>query len=110
MRDVGERAELVLEAAERGGVEVAQRLERDDLVPLAIERLVDDAHAAGAEPALDDEPIPTDSPARFFDCRHALSRLYPNAQAVFDGQPFRGILVEAQEPVVGELVVAPFSA
>ena len=57
MRDVGERAELALEAHQRRGVDVAQRLERHDLVALAIERLIDDAHAAGAEAALDDEAI-----------------------------------------------------
>ena len=45
----GERAELLLEQQDRGAVDVAQRLERDLLAALAIERLVDHAHAAHAE-------------------------------------------------------------
>ena len=44
-----------LKRTSAAGVDVAQRLERDDLVALAIERLIDDAHAAGADAALDDE-------------------------------------------------------
>ena len=55
VRDVGERAELALEADDGAAVDVAQGLERDHLVALAIERLVDDAHAAGAEAALHGE-------------------------------------------------------
>jgi hypothetical protein len=53
VRDVGERSEFLLEAVEGGGVDVAQRLQRDRLIPLAIERFVDDAEAAGAEAAAD---------------------------------------------------------
>src|SRR4051812_32420779 len=51
MAEVGERAELVLEAQQRGGVLAPEELQGDGAGPLAIERLVDDAVAAGAEPA-----------------------------------------------------------
>ena len=47
--DVGERAELPLEAVEGVGLGVQEGLEGDDLVALAVVGLVDDAHAAGAE-------------------------------------------------------------
>ncbi len=47
--DVGEGAEFLLEAIKGRGAEVKERLEGDLLAPLAVERLVDDAHAAFAE-------------------------------------------------------------
>jgi hypothetical protein len=53
MRDVGEGAELLLEAVEAVGIEPAQRLERHRHLALAIERLVDDTEAAGADHLLD---------------------------------------------------------
>jgi hypothetical protein len=53
MRDVGERAKLVLEALDSVAVGRAQRLQGYFRFPLAIEHLVDDAHPAGAEHALD---------------------------------------------------------
>src|SRR5262249_29493612 len=47
--DPADRAELLLELQDRVAVDVAQRLERDLLVALAVERLVDDAHRTHAE-------------------------------------------------------------
>jgi hypothetical protein len=49
MREIGERAELVLEVVEQVRVERAQRLERHDHVAFAIARFVDHAHAALTE-------------------------------------------------------------
>ncbi len=46
---VGERPELLLEEVEGRRVEAEQLLQRDELAALAIEGLVDDAHAALAE-------------------------------------------------------------
>ena len=56
VRDVGERAELSLEAVQRARAHAEQGLERDDLTSLVIERLVDDPHPARAEPPADREP------------------------------------------------------
>ena len=48
---VGQDAELLLEPVEGRGVEVADRLQGDRLVALAVIRLVDDPHAADAHAA-----------------------------------------------------------
>jgi hypothetical protein len=55
MDHVGERAELVFQAHDRRGVGAEQFLESDDLVAVAIEGLVDDAHAAGTNAPLNGE-------------------------------------------------------
>ena len=55
MRQVGQQAELALESVERARLDPRQRLERDLHVALPVQRLVDDAHAAGADLALDQE-------------------------------------------------------
>ena len=47
--DVREGAKLLLEEVEREGVEVEQRLRREQLRALAVEHFVDDAHAAASE-------------------------------------------------------------
>ena len=60
VRDVGEGPELLLEAHERRGRDVSQRLEGDDHVPLPVDRAVDDAVAARAEALLDLEPVGPD--------------------------------------------------
>jgi len=57
MAHVGERAELRLEAQEVARIDARQRLERDVGAVLAVERLVDDPHAAGAQPRGDLEPL-----------------------------------------------------
>ena len=44
MLNVRQRPELLLEPVERQGIEAQQRLEGDGVAPLAILRLVDDAH------------------------------------------------------------------
>ncbi len=51
VREILQRAELVLEAQDGFGGEGAQRLERDAHAPLAVVGLVDHPHAAFAEPA-----------------------------------------------------------
>ncbi len=53
MLNVLERAKLVLEAEDPLRVQVAERLQRDARVTLAVQRFVDDAHPAGTEPAED---------------------------------------------------------
>jgi hypothetical protein len=58
--DVGQAAELALEAVQRGRVAVAQGLERDGARPLAVVRLIDHAHPAGAEPSDNLEPFGAD--------------------------------------------------
>ena len=55
--DVLERAELVLEAQERVGVELAQHLQGDAAPLLAVVGLVDDPRPPGAELAQDEEPL-----------------------------------------------------
>ena len=57
MVHVGQRAELVLEAIDRGRLEALHRLERNARVSLAIERLVDNPHPALAETSDDLEAI-----------------------------------------------------
>jgi hypothetical protein len=52
-----QHAELALEAGQRVRVGVGQRLQRDPLTALAIERLVHLAHATGAQAPLDLEPL-----------------------------------------------------
>ena len=59
MPNAGERAELLLEAIERRGLEARERLEGELGVPLAIEDLVDDAEAARADAADDLEALCT---------------------------------------------------
>src|SRR2546430_12561695 len=49
MRQIGEGAELLLEAIEVGGGVVKEGLEGDHRVARLVARQVDDAHAAGAE-------------------------------------------------------------
>jgi hypothetical protein len=53
VEDVREGPELLLESIEVARVEVHERLQGDALLPLAIEHLVDDAHAALPEAAQD---------------------------------------------------------
>ena len=53
VREIREGAKLPLQPEERLDVPVAEGLERDDRVSLAVECLVHDAEAAGAEAALD---------------------------------------------------------
>ena len=67
VRDVGERAELALEAEDAGAVEPRQRLQRDLDAALRVERAVHDAHAALAELAEDAEARRADE--RFLDHR-----------------------------------------
>ncbi len=55
--DVRQRAKLVLEAQDGVGLDGAQRLQRHARVALAIEGLVDDAHAPRADPTDDEEAI-----------------------------------------------------
>ena len=55
IRKVGQQAELALEAIECARLDLGQRLERDLHVAHAVQGLVDDAHAAGAQPALNQE-------------------------------------------------------
>ena len=50
---VRQRAKLLLEAIESGGVEARQCLERQRLRALTVERFVDDAHSALADPSHD---------------------------------------------------------
>ena len=57
MGQVGERAEFLLEAVDRGGVRLLEHLERDGRAALAIEGLVDRAEGAGPQAALDREPV-----------------------------------------------------
>jgi len=57
VHEVREGAELALDLVDRRAVDATERLERDALAALLVERLVDDAHPAGAEPPLDDEAI-----------------------------------------------------
>ncbi len=57
MVEVRERAELGLEAREVGRVHAEERLQRDVLLAIAIEGLVDGAHAAGAEVGDDAEAL-----------------------------------------------------
>ncbi len=47
--NVGQGAKLLLEAVERGGAEIEQRLQGHELLALAIERFVDGPHAALAD-------------------------------------------------------------
>jgi hypothetical protein len=54
---VGERAELLLEAEQRVRLELAQHLEGHAAAVGVIDRLVDDAHAAGADPPEDLEAL-----------------------------------------------------
>ena len=56
MGDIGEGAEFALEAIDGGGVGPAQSLQGDDFVAVAVPDLVDDPHAAGAEPPDELEP------------------------------------------------------
>ena len=56
MIDVGQNPEFFLQAVERGGIELPQRLERHDRVSMGIERLVDDAEAAFSEASSQVEP------------------------------------------------------
>ena len=55
--NVGERPKLLLEPKEGRRGEAEQTLQGDDLTPLAIERFVDDAHAAFADPTYDVEAL-----------------------------------------------------
>ena len=55
VHEVGQQAKLVLESIQRARFDPGQRLERDLHVALPVERLVDHAHAAGADLALDQE-------------------------------------------------------
>ena len=57
VRDVGQGAELVLEAIERAVGVGPQHLQRDPRVALAVERFVDDAEGARTQPPLDHEPV-----------------------------------------------------
>ena len=57
VRDVREGPELALEAVERVGLGVRQRLQGDDAIALAIVGLEHHAHRAGAEAAADLEAI-----------------------------------------------------
>ena len=52
-----EGAKLLLEPVEGRGVEILDGLEGDDQVALAVQRLVDDPHAAGPEPPPDFEAV-----------------------------------------------------
>jgi hypothetical protein len=51
VRDVGQRAELPLEAVDRVRLEAVQHLERDQRARAAIESFVDGAHRAAADRA-----------------------------------------------------------
>jgi hypothetical protein len=53
MGDVGERAELALEAEERIAVRAEHGFERDYSLLFAVENLVDDAESSGAEASAD---------------------------------------------------------
>ena len=53
MVEVGEGAELALQAVHRGRQQATQRLERHVLAPHPVVRLEHDAHAAGTEQADD---------------------------------------------------------
>ena len=66
MRDVRQRAELALQSEERLDVAVAQSLERDDLVSLAIEGLVHDAEPPAPRRRWIAEPL---RPAKLFFLR-----------------------------------------
>src|SRR6185436_13210104 len=57
MGDVGERAELALEAVQRLGREMPERLQRNPRVPLNIANFVDHAEAALSETVLNDETL-----------------------------------------------------
>ena len=54
---VRQRAKLLLQAVDAGGVDPRQRLERDALATLLVERLIHDAHPSGAQPPLDGEAL-----------------------------------------------------
>src|SRR5580700_7544274 len=53
MEDVGECPELLLELVKAGCIEVEERLQRDPLLPLAVECLIDDPHPALTEATKD---------------------------------------------------------
>ncbi len=53
MVNVGERSKLLLEEIESARARVEKGLQGDVLLPFAVERLVDDAHAAAADAAED---------------------------------------------------------
>jgi hypothetical protein len=53
--DVRERPELTLDCLHERGVTRGERLERDSLVALSIERRINDPHAAATEDPLDGE-------------------------------------------------------
>ena len=55
--DIGEAAELPLETRDVGRARPQEGLERHDLVANGVVRRVDDAHAAGTEPAKDRESL-----------------------------------------------------
>jgi hypothetical protein len=57
VRQIGERAELALEAPQVLRIERAQRLERNARTALVVPRLVDHAHTARPQPALDGEAL-----------------------------------------------------
>src|SRR5215471_8365259 len=54
---VGQGAELLLEAVEAVFVERTQRLDRDRGMPFTVERLVDHTHAARPQPPTDFEAL-----------------------------------------------------
>ncbi len=54
--DVRESAKLLLEEVQRGGAEIQEGLDGDLLSPLAVEGLVNDAHATVAQAANDFVP------------------------------------------------------
>src|SRR5262245_12598275 len=57
MAQIGQRSELVLEAIQAVLVEVAQELERHGDAALAVEHLIDHAHPARTDSALDIESL-----------------------------------------------------
>jgi hypothetical protein len=54
----------VLQAVERGGLELAEGLQRDLAAPVAVEGQVDDTHSSRAEMPQDLEPLAADALAR----------------------------------------------
>ena len=57
MENFAEAPEFLFEPVEGAAVELAQRLEGDALLAFPVERLIDDAHAAGSDALHDGESL-----------------------------------------------------
>jgi hypothetical protein len=75
MHDIGECAKLLLEAIQIAAGGLAQLLERDLALVLAIERAIHDAGAAGPQRAAHLEPPPSECGHRLADIHRDIDRI-----------------------------------